>query len=90
MLDTIPPLTVPHARTFSHIHLSHSLVTPMFNDSHPRVRYAACQCVGQLCTDLEDALQEKHHAQLIPVLVGALEDPEPRYVVRLVPWWSSV
>ena len=21
------------------------LVTPMFNDSHPRVRYAACQCV---------------------------------------------
>jgi hypothetical protein len=22
-----------------------SLVTPMFNDSHPRVRYAACQCV---------------------------------------------
>ena len=22
-----------------------SLVTPMFADSHPRVRYAACQCV---------------------------------------------
>jgi hypothetical protein len=29
------------------------LVTPMFRDTHPRVRYAACQCVGQLCTDLE-------------------------------------
>ena len=23
----------------------YSLVTPMFADSHPRVRYAACQCV---------------------------------------------
>ena len=21
------------------------LVTPMFSDSHPRVRYAACQCM---------------------------------------------
>ena len=26
-----------------------SLVTPMFNDSHPRVRYAACQCVLVSC-----------------------------------------
>jgi len=25
--------------------LSYSLVVPMFLDSHPRVRYAACQCV---------------------------------------------
>lgn len=24
---------------------AHSLVTPMFRDSHPRVRHAACQCV---------------------------------------------
>ncbi|KAG6909546.1 hypothetical protein DXG01_016939 [Tephrocybe rancida] len=54
------------------------LVTPMFRDSHPRVRYAACQCVGQLCTDLEEVIQEKYHAQLFAVLIPTLEDPEPR------------
>ncbi|TEB37702.1 ARM repeat-containing protein [Coprinellus micaceus] len=54
------------------------LVTPMFKDSHPRVRYAACQCIGQLCTDLEEVIQEQFHEQLFPVLVQALEDPEPR------------
>ncbi|KAJ7790566.1 armadillo-type protein [Mycena olivaceomarginata] len=37
---------------------------PMFRDLHPRVRYAACQCVGQLCTDLEEIIQERYHQQL--------------------------
>uniref|UniRef100_A0A8H7Y6G7 TOG domain-containing protein n=1 Tax=Psilocybe cubensis TaxID=181762 RepID=A0A8H7Y6G7_PSICU len=54
------------------------LVTPMFNDSHPRVRYAACQCIGQLCTDLEEIIQHRFHRQLFAVLIPALEDPEPR------------
>ncbi|KAF8827569.1 hypothetical protein HHX47_DHR4000278 [Lentinula edodes] len=53
------------------------LVVPMFKDSHPRVRYAACQCVGQLCTDIEDII-EQYHEQLFAVLIPALEDPEPR------------
>ncbi|KAF8735083.1 hypothetical protein AX14_002755 [Amanita brunnescens Koide BX004] len=54
------------------------MVVPMFRDSHPRVRYAACQCIGQLCTDLEEVIQERHSQQLFAVLVPALEDPEPR------------
>ncbi|KAJ6627915.1 ARM repeat-containing protein [Mycena sp. CBHHK59/15] len=54
------------------------LVTPMFHDLHPRVRYAACQCVGQLCTDLEEVIQEKYHQQLFAVLIPTLEDREPR------------
>ncbi|TFK34400.1 ARM repeat-containing protein [Crucibulum laeve] len=54
------------------------MVTPMFTDSHPRVRYAACQCVGQLCTDLEEIIQERYHQQLFAVLIPTLEDPEPR------------
>ncbi|KAF8232024.1 hypothetical protein L208DRAFT_1459017 [Tricholoma matsutake] len=37
---------------------SHSLIIPTFTDVHPWVRYAACQCVGQLCTDLEILEQE--------------------------------
>ncbi|KAK0240872.1 armadillo-type protein [Armillaria nabsnona] len=54
------------------------LVTPMFADTHPRVRWAACQCVGQLCTDLADLLQEGHYDSLLNVLIPTLEDPEPR------------
>ncbi|OBZ65152.1 Importin subunit beta-3 [Grifola frondosa] len=55
-----------------------NLVTPMFNDPHPRVRYAACQCIGQLCTDLEEVIQEQYHQQLFAALIPALEAPEPR------------
>ncbi|KAF8637449.1 hypothetical protein AX17_002814 [Amanita inopinata Kibby_2008] len=54
------------------------MVIPTFRDSHPRVRYAACQCIGQLCTDLEEVIQNTYHQQLFSVLVPALEDPEPR------------
>ncbi|KAJ6514536.1 armadillo-type protein [Mycena vulgaris] len=54
------------------------LVTPMFRDLHPRVRYAACQCVGQLCTDLEEVIQARYHQQLFAVLIPTLEDREPR------------
>ncbi|KAL1940497.1 hypothetical protein VTO73DRAFT_9069 [Trametes versicolor] len=54
------------------------LVTPMFKDPHPRVRYAACQCIGQLCTDLEEVVQEKFHEQIFAALIPALEAPEPR------------
>ncbi|KAL1730373.1 armadillo-type protein [Schizophyllum commune] len=54
------------------------LVTPLFSDAHPRVRHAACQCIGQLCTDLEEIIQEQHPQELIGALVPALEDAEPR------------
>ncbi|KAG0701167.1 ARM repeat-containing protein [Suillus ampliporus] len=54
------------------------LVTPMFKDAHPRVRYAACQCVGQLCTDLEEIIQDRYHEQLFAALIPTLEAPEPR------------
>ncbi|KXN84686.1 Importin subunit beta-3 [Leucoagaricus sp. SymC.cos] len=54
------------------------LITPMFRDNHPRVRHAACQCVGQLCTDLEEVMQERYHQQLFGVFIPTLEDPEPR------------
>ncbi|PPR02026.1 hypothetical protein CVT26_008720 [Gymnopilus dilepis] len=47
------------------------LVTPMFSDSHPRMR-------GQLCTDLEEIIQKRFHEQLFAVLIPALEEPEPR------------
>ncbi|PCH35440.1 ARM repeat-containing protein [Wolfiporia cocos MD-104 SS10] len=54
------------------------LVTPMFADPHPRVRYAACQCIGQLCTDLEEVIQEQFHRQIFAALIPTLEAPEAR------------
>ncbi|KAF9023442.1 ARM repeat-containing protein [Hymenopellis radicata] len=54
------------------------MVTPMFADTHPRVRWASCQCVGQLCTDLADVLEPQHYAALLSVLIPTLEDPEAR------------
>ncbi|GBE80930.1 Importin subunit beta-3 [Sparassis crispa] len=54
------------------------LVTPMFADQHPRVRFAACQCIGQLCTDLEAVIQERFHQQIFGALIPTLEAPEAR------------
>lgn len=54
------------------------LVIPMFSDRHPRVRHAACQCVGQLCTDLEEVIQAEYHQQLFSALIPTLEAPESR------------
>ncbi|KAH8827725.1 armadillo-type protein [Flagelloscypha sp. PMI_526] len=53
------------------------LVTPLFTDPHPRVRWAACQCVGQLCTDLEDFLQTAHAEQIIGALMRTARRPCP-------------
>lgn len=55
-----------------------ALITNAFNDPHPRVRFAACQCIGQLCTDLEDIVQERHHAQVFGALLRTLNATEPR------------
>ncbi|KAI0782934.1 ARM repeat-containing protein [Abortiporus biennis] len=55
-----------------------NLVVPMFSDPHPRVRYAACQCIGQLCTDLEEVIQEQYHQQIFNALIPTLEAPEAR------------
>ncbi|KAI0061801.1 ARM repeat-containing protein [Artomyces pyxidatus] len=54
------------------------LITPLFADTYPRVRYAACQCVGQLCTDLEEVIQAQYHQQLFAALIPTLEAPEAR------------
>ncbi|KAG1888483.1 armadillo-type protein, partial [Suillus fuscotomentosus] len=54
-----------------------NLITPMFKDARPRVRYAAYQCIGQLCTDLEEIIQDHYHKQLFTALIPTLEAPEP-------------
>lgn len=49
------------------------MIVPFFNDSNARVRYAACNCVGQMSTDFAPGLQEKHHALILQHLLPVLE-----------------
>ena len=43
-------------------------------DPHPRVRWAAVNCLGQLCTDLGPRLQRKGHKLVLPALMGCMDD----------------
>ncbi|KAK6963036.1 Importin-5 [Biomphalaria glabrata] len=49
-------------------------VLPFAVDPHPRVRYAACNALGQLCTDFGPNCQKKFHNKIVPALVGILDD----------------
>lgn len=39
-----------------------SLIQPHFMDPHPRVRYAAAHCIGQLCTDFAVSFSSFFHS----------------------------
>jgi hypothetical protein len=51
-----------------------SMVVPYTADAHPRVRYAACNCIGQLSTDFAPTFQKKYHSQIIPALMTCMND----------------
>ncbi|KAK9821719.1 hypothetical protein WJX81_003315 [Elliptochloris bilobata] len=49
------------------------------SDPHAKVRWAACQALGQLCTDLGPDLQEAEHARILPGLMAVMGDfSQPR------------
>ncbi|CAM6081611.1 unnamed protein product [Calypogeia fissa] len=50
------------------------MVLNSFRDSHPRVRWAAINTIGQLSTDLGPVLQQEYHQRVLPALVGAMDD----------------
>jgi hypothetical protein len=54
------------------------LVLPALRDSHPRVRWAACNAVGQMSTDFAGTMQEKYHQVVLPSIIPVLESSEPR------------
>ena len=51
-----------------------SMVLNSFHDPHPKVRWAAINAIGQLSTDLGPYLQEQFHQNVLPALVGAMDD----------------
>ena len=43
------------------------------------MRWAACQALGQLCTDLGPGLQEAEHPRILPALIALMGDfSQPR------------
>ncbi|XP_076436016.1 importin-5-like isoform X1 [Babylonia areolata] len=49
-------------------------ILPYLKDPHPRVRYAACNAFGQLCTDFGPNCQRKFHEKIVPGLLSVLDD----------------
>jgi importin-5 len=43
-------------------------------DPHPRVRYAACNAIGQMATDFAPTFEKKYHESVIPGLLNLLDD----------------
>ncbi|CAG8478858.1 3893_t:CDS:10 [Diversispora eburnea] len=50
----------------------------IIEDPHPRVRYAACNAIGQMSTDFQDSLQKKYHHNVLTNLIPVMDAPEPR------------
>ncbi|RNA44474.1 Importin-5, partial [Brachionus plicatilis] len=51
-------------------------IVAFLTDPHPRVRYAACNCLGQMATDFAPAFEKKYHAKVVPGLLMILDDEQ--------------
>uniref|UniRef100_A0A1A9WGS4 TOG domain-containing protein n=1 Tax=Glossina brevipalpis TaxID=37001 RepID=A0A1A9WGS4_9MUSC len=49
-------------------------VLNFLRDPHPRVRYAACNAIGQMSTDFAPMFERKFHDQVVPGLLSLLDD----------------
>lgn len=49
-------------------------VLKYLQDPHPRVRYAACNALGQMATDFSPVFEKRFHDRVIPGLALLLED----------------
>jgi len=54
------------------------LIAPLLSDPHPRVRWAACNCLGQLATDFGPDYQTNFGKEVVSMLVKVMQDPIPR------------
>lgn len=43
-------------------------------DQQPHVRWAACQALGQMCSDLGPDIQDTQHARILPGLMALMDD----------------
>ncbi|KAJ1557984.1 hypothetical protein HK096_004234, partial [Nowakowskiella sp. JEL0078] len=50
------------------------LVSNYFTDSHPRVRYAACNTIGQMSTDFAPKIEKEYHELIMTSLIQVMDD----------------
>ncbi|KAJ3252863.1 Importin-5 [Boothiomyces macroporosus] len=50
------------------------LILPHLKDPHPRVRHAACNAIGQMCTDFAPTIQEQFHQPILTHLIPIMDD----------------
>lgn len=55
-------------------------IITFLSDAHPRVRYAACNAIGQMATDFSPDFESKFHGQILPALCRLLVDNSSRRV----------
>jgi len=53
--------------------IMHAIVG-FLKDSHPRVRYAACNAIGQMATDFAPTFQKKFHQDVVSGLLAVMDD----------------
>jgi hypothetical protein len=57
-----------------------TVINRLLNEQHPRVRYAACNAIGQMCTDFGPELQQTFHRQILSALCQAMKPDNPARV----------
>ncbi|KAI0566660.1 Importin beta [Gracilaria domingensis] len=50
------------------------LALERFLDPHPRVRWAAINCIGQMCTDFGPRIQQEYHKEIVTALITVMDD----------------
>lgn len=50
------------------------VILPHMRDAHPRVRHAACNAIGQMCTDFSPKMQNQFHAEILSHLIPIMDD----------------
>ncbi len=54
------------------------IVVQYVTHAHPRIRFAAIHCIGQIADDSEDDFPKMYHEKIMPALLAGLDDPVAR------------
>jgi len=52
------------------------MILPFFTDAHPRVRWAACNTIGQMCSDFQPDIQLTFHQPILSSIIQVMNDSE--------------
>ena len=59
-------------------------IIPRLADPHERVRWTACNALGQMCTDFSPNIQYNYHQRIIPPIINTMNDPCSRVQAHAV------